>query len=520
MEKKALIIFDDGLREAYENPFRNSQKLKGLIENITQDYPVSFVKEVVAPFFSVARYICNTNTVVFKFILNRIDSEGAYNDSHRLKPSEIFDVLMELSETNSSIILDRLDCNDGILNDLKESISQKNRDKFIEIIRNNNSKNITPYIVFFGFPNAVRRWIEKNLTEKSAEERVEKYGGDENIALSSFISDIQHDSMPVLTSWGSSKEEIHALKKCLLKGREYCSDYYWLSLYRLLVGYYCSSKEEELLQDEECAVLEAILNQPDIEDLYATSCKEYQLDELEDKLKEFVTFLFPELAPCFPPDVQTEDITDTVVEEGTDEDSGPKDSDCQEETKPLIQGNQVPILEKRAGSWPLPTDFFEHDFIDFSCPIEEYFPNFLKNIGTIDFSNEESVEKCAYLSKGFSDFINDIAGLNYIENNDETKLAFAHALTGRKVKTSVSKVEWKRPNPLSGKKCDWLNDLCFMVRELYPQTISGIKKYEHLKTVFAGVEKNLQSSYADNARGRIKGCVDKFLNCARKNLSK
>lgn len=128
MEEKNLIIFDDGLREAHENPFNISQKIK---EEFADEIGADFLLKVFLPIISVTWHICTHNQIVFRYILEDIDGRELFRKSPRLKPSEIYNILVGLSKQNSDIILNRLDCNDGVLEDLMGSISQKNRDKFL-----------------------------------------------------------------------------------------------------------------------------------------------------------------------------------------------------------------------------------------------------------------------------------------------------------------------------------------------------------------------------------------------------
>ena len=77
---------------------------------------------------------------------------------------------------------------------------------------------------------------------------------------------------------------------------------------------------------------------------------------------------------------------------------------------------------------------------------------------------------------------------NYIPNDDANKLALAHALTGRRVKSSVKKVKWSKPIILSAQN-GHINSICFLITWLYPPHISNLtKKYEHVLTVFDGLE--------------------------------
>ncbi len=151
-----------------------------------------------------------------------------------------------------------------------------------------------------------------------------------------------------------------------------------------------------------------------------------------------------------------------------------------------------------ADKWPLPDDFFEPAYIDDDCAQDEdeYFAEFLKDLIQFEGHNEQSddpnaklrKEELKTLSKNFSEFINALASKNYILDDDANKLALAHALTGRRVKSSVKKVKWSKPIILAAQN-GHINSICFLITWLYPPHISNLtKKYEHVLTVFDGLE--------------------------------
>lgn len=163
---------------------------------------------------------------------------------------------------------------------------------------------------------------------------------------------------------------------------------------------------------------------------------------------------------------------------------------------------------KRAETWPLPSDFFETDYIDTTCNEGDYIPGFLS--GIVDFSligtdiTGNAMKKGAILSSYFTELINALASKGCFNNDNETKLAFAHALTGRRIKQGV---KWKESTYWK-----WTNVMCYLTWRLY----GG--KYNYISKVFPELSgKQLGKSYADNLndkndKKRIKEVIDVFLN--------
>lgn len=185
--------------------------------------------------------------------------------------------------------------------------------------------------------------------------------------------------------------------------------------------------------------------------------------------------------------------------------------------KPVSQ-KSIPTIE--TNTWHLPIDFFTESYID-TCGVNEYFPMFLEHkikLGRVDKEKLHIVK--LQLNLFFEDFINWLAEEGYIDNDSVTKSSFAHALTGRKVDGETKTVTWKRAHKGSSIQNNWTNNISYMIRELYPHTISDengnvIGRYAHLKKVFSFEEGNRKSSvgssypkYADdNFKDKVDGLV-------------
>ena len=173
---------------------------------------------------------------------------------------------------------------------------------------------------------------------------------------------------------------------------------------------------------------------------------------------------------------------------------------------PTCPHDNTSLILKRAETWPLPFDFFETDYIDETCKEGDYIPGFLS--GIVDFSligtdvTGEAMKKGFQLSGYFSELINALAKEGCFKNDDETKLAFARALTGRRIKRGV---KWE--GSTFGK---WANVMCYLTWRLY----GG--KYDYISKVFPELLriKKLQNSYAKNLKkyDGITSAIDVFLN--------
>ena len=175
-------------------------------------------------------------------------------------------------------------------------------------------------------------------------------------------------------------------------------------------------------------------------------------------------------------------------------------------------------------TWRLPENFFDNNYI-VDCDINEYFPGFLKNeLELCRIKDSKMAEVKISLNNAFERFVNELARTGYIKNNHVEKSSFAHALTGRKVDVETKRVTWKRVSDDNSRPKDWLNDMCYLVRELYPTYLydkSGKRmrnKFMHILKVFEidpSGDYKLSSSYAKNADGDFIKKVEDFLKVVR-----
>lgn len=226
-----------------------------------------------------------------------------------------------------------------------------------------------------------------------------------------------------------------------------------------------------------------------------------------------------------PPIVET---VNQVGQPQTDNDNIPIEDQPKQTAQ--ISSPLETVLTNRDGSksagWPLPTDFFEPEYQDHSCPENEFIHGFLSHKDLkVDFSltplksTDENDTRGRQiwldyinLSESFSVLIDNIAQQGYIKNTDEDKLALAHALTGRRVK-KAKRVLWEKPD-LTKSTDDAFNGICFLTQKLH----GG--KYGSIVRVFDGISRDGENrtpcgSYAKNANPKFKVIVESFVNSVK-----
>ena len=315
---------------------------------------------------------------------------------------------------------------------------------------------------------------------------------------------------------------VHILKKTYPTFIEngFSLNEYTDNIYRGVLHAYCSMMKSDLgsLSTVAKVVMEGILKAEEFRHIWSRFeiFDDSTIDVLEKENDDFL------LKHGIPIDVDSpakvESPSTPQIEEQQTSKSPAEAKEQKNAEKGITQNKDEKLF---AAKWPLPDDFFEPAYIGDDCPQEDYFPDFLKDLIQFEGQNEQldgqNVElkkkDLETLSRKFSEFIDDLASKNYIINDVDNKLALARALTGRRVKSSVKRVNWSKPKTLDTPNGN-INAICFLIKWLYPLHISDVpRKYEHILTVFEGLEgKKPSSSTGDNVKkSPIKDSVEKFL---------
>ena len=440
----------------------------------------SFMLEVGLPVEKWMFYVVTHEEDAFK---RCFDCKPNEND-RRLNPKELFYCLKPLSDENRQFILGKIsDVSDGVINILSKHVEEDNFVAFSNLINetNINTSSIASICMnvkaLIDFNYAMEQFylnIDQIVQIDNEVEVLRQMEKVFNVFLSnyeSFIDDEQATDQVVnyvnnLFEELSQNENLSEVVSNLT-----------ISKYHYCLWFYHHIQSVDFATRVPLDVLEEIVFNPKYEKLWNGYEDKTCLEELDKEMENFFVF---------------------SVEEGLDK-------------------HGVLIADR----WPLPVDFFEPAYIDDDCPKDEYFPEFLKDLIQFEGHNEQlddsnaklRKEGLVKLSKKFSKFINDLASKNYIPDDDANKLALAHALTGRRVKSSVKRVNWSKPKTLDTPNGN-INAICFLIKWLYPLHISDVpRKYEHILTVFEGLEgKKTSSSTGDNVKkSPIKDSVEKFL---------
>ena len=486
MEDNKPIIFDDGLRDAFEHPLKKYPKLQKVIleQPDESDKKDVFLTKLQIPYVSVMWYLCTHDSAVFDAFLDFIEIIGVIEGIPRLTTNEVFVILSTLSSRNASILLSKIDCTDGVYSELIDSLKDGDNTRFVAALKDCNSTPINPAL----------KILQKAILIKEELKKMEFYLGVPQKNREEFLSKIDHllDIFErELFEFGSASEESNDFVQGFAIGvkaakqhrsTENNNNEYVAMVYDFMVGLFCGLKREDTLNDDAIAVMEYILKQPPFENEYYRCQMYWEKGNLNDRIGEFLA--------------RHSQLLKVGITKNKDE--------------KLI-----------ANDWPLPDDFFEPAYIDDDCPQNEYFPEFLENLpryGGKDVQNSKYSEaELRELSRLFSEFINKLASKGYIQDDKDTKLALAHALTGRRVISTVKRVEWRKPTT-SATPLDHQNSISYLIRTLYPKNINSLgengSKYAHILTVFDGLKDTSPgSNAADNIRkSKIKEVVEDFLD--------
>lgn len=289
------------------------------------------------------------------------------------------------------------------------------------------------------------------------------------------------------------------------------------NIYRGVLLTYCMMKSDlRSLSTVAKVVMEGILKAEEFRAIWGRF-EEFDDSTIDVLEKEHDEFLLKHGIPIDEDSPAKEESTPQIEEQQTSK----SPFEIEEQKNAEIGTTQNKDEKLYADKWPLPDDFFEPAYIDDACQQNEYFPGFLNHLIQFEGHNEQlddsnaklRKEGLVKLSKKFSKFINKLALNNFIPNDDANKLALAHALTGRRVKSSVKRVKWSKPKTLAAPN-GHINSICFLIRWLYPKSISNLtSKYKHVSNVFDGLE---ETKLAPNAgvnvkKSPIKDSVEKFL---------
>lgn len=473
-------MFEDNLNDILKNPWKEPV----IVQDSIPTFPVEdndedrllhniitflFISNrLVIPFLSTVYYLCLNKVYFLKYILEtystREDFAAMFMGSSRLTTHEIFEALKSMSPNNISFLLDKIDCNISVYSKIKEALSLGEESRFEEAIDECNLSSIMPSLKYILF---VKQQVNQIKNPPIQNEKEPDF-------------DLETEKQRLQTELESKlTEELNfSPNSKLLHDHKLFFNELW-----------------DLMKDPDEHLNSCF---PSLYNQYYLMREGGGLNESDNKAFEYIFH-----QPAFKEQYEK----------------------C--------------LKSAKTTKWELPTEFFNKTY-KMQCNTSEYFPSFLKHeldLDNIPINKQEMV--MILLNKAFETLINNLARPDqingkkeykrgYIDDDNITKSSFAHALTGRKVDSEIIPVKWKRPNPLSRKKFDYLNDLCYLVKKLYPSPLTDennkkIQRYQHIAKVFDfsdGPEgpkelSKLKSSYAKNAGEDMKKIVDDFINDVR-----
>lgn len=472
MEDNKPIVFDKGLQEALENPFKRRPKLQKMYSILQEDMDEMDQSFGIVPICSVLWYVCTKDRACFDFAMEFLGENIDIDRIPRLTSDQTYETLSYLGEDNASFLLSKIVCKDGVYTELIESLKQKNEQRFVAAISECDSSNINPTLKIVSIILDFLEMIE-DAYDKGVENDLDESQFD------SYLRYKVENWLKKLASLFDNEDS----KKSFLAGADYAktaSDFGFF--YCLIYSSYYGMKSRGVLDLEALGVLEYVLRQPPYSDdyLWCQSCFKYgTIEEGLEKCASRYPFMVKLLNDKF--------------------------------------GLNISCSTR---GWQLPDDFFTESYID-TCSVNDYFPMFMEHKIKLSRAGKEKLSKVKKPYRLlFEGFINWLAIEGYIDNTSITKSSFAHALTGRKVDGETIQVTWKRAHNGAPKQNNWTNNISYMIRELYPYRITDekcntIRKYDHLLKVFlfeAGNTKvSVGSSRAKYVDGVFKDKVDEFV---------
>lgn len=544
---------------------KNAELLQEVKDTFDIDNAYSaYTLEIALPVIKVLLYATSHEVRHIKKLMEELDCDLEEDDSssfytERLEPSNLFKCLRLLAPDCLWAVLERLKSHHtGAIEELKKTILSNDFDGFVSALNKNeiNTEPITPisnYLFFQirldGLRNGFLELYEMtNKTEKeqslqeikdkalrlgsdcfgflqdwSSSQHFDKIGAVycesfERVMLSDDFEQRLYNDDQLFSQEENERNFAKSIKKVYPNFVEggFKSDEFIITRYKEFLSGYCQDSSN--LSTYAKIEIERLLKSKYFESIWS------RFDEFDNNtakvLKKEIDEYYKKHGLLEKDAIEAEEQNKETPQMGEEQTS--KSPAEVEEQKNAEKGTTQNKDEKLyADKWPLPDDFFEPAYIDDDCPQEDYFPDFLKDLiqfegqnKQLDGQNVELKKKdLETLSRKFSEFIDDLASKNYIINDVDNKLALARALTGRRVKSSVKRVNWSKPKALDTPNGN-INAICFLIKWLYPLHISNVpRKYEHILTVFEGLEgKKPSSGTGDNIKkSPIKDSVEKFL---------
>lgn len=283
MEDGKPIIFDDGLREAFEHPLSEWPNLQNAIPADPEKMDsVDVFSYKVATYLSVLRYLFNHNPSIIPLIIKIIKHDYLKNIPD-LTSHEIYEIVSHLSLNNSKVLLQqRFDL--GVYTRLIDAIQSKDEKGFVKALNGCDLSSIMHILKILHVPTKLYRAIEAWNWNSFKGESVSTEDLYERLRFSLRKS--------LMDIYGEDSREASRLAKSTvdsLRPIEEDSDLTKIfnRYYSLLYGITCFLKKAELFDESEINVLEYILKSSPLQESYDQSRIYWENGELEERFDEF-----------------------------------------------------------------------------------------------------------------------------------------------------------------------------------------------------------------------------------------
>lgn len=437
MKDSKPIIFDDELREAFERPLKKYPKLQKVLltDSENENEEDAFISKIIIPLCSVMYYLINKDAAVFEYFVKFIDDLGELKSIPRLDSNEIFETLSQLSIRNALLVLERNNFTDGTYTELKESLEEGDKRRFVTTLKDCNTTPISPILKFLNIPHLVNQKfaaleLEATKADFESNELFSKWALYKVRKLLQELFGNRIKTNGPNTIRLELPEGVEAIMQFEEEEDECVDTELVLFFYDLFFGLFSCINGEGVLDENEINVIEYILKQYPFEKWYEQHQDYWKNGGTDGEFLSFITR---------HKDYFSNELVNEINSSFKDNDSF-EEAEVIEEPQSTLQIEE-PIAEKTKDT-PIPgkSDFIEQEPTKeeghlypnsrYGFIPEDYFSQKIDKAHPLDHYNlvKEIQEKGEEM---FFDFITYLVDEQYIENDDKQKALFAYRLTGR-----------------------------------------------------------------------------------------
>ena len=475
MEDSKPIIFDDGLREAFEHPLSEWPNLQNAIpSNPEKMDSVHVFPYKAATYFSVLRYLINHNSSFLQHII-KIFKHDYLKNIPDLTSHEIYEIVSRLSLNNSKVLLQqKFDL--GVYTRLIDAIQKKDEKGFVDALDGCDMTGIMHILKILHVPikffKSLEAWDLNYFKDESdnTEKLYERFRFSWRKSLMDICGEDSREASRIAKSRVDFVRSIKDDSDLIKTINRY---------YSFLYGINCFLKKTELFDETEINVLEYILKSSPLQESYNQSRIFWENGIMEERFDELALELFgvsndngtlpkeiPQSGTKFAKRRKRKRLFGHPISnsDGRTNDSNVEDAEIIEDLQPPIdetipqesQPEQSSAADYEQTFFPTHNSF-EQETTMKDVPLypdskygfipEDYFNQKIDNAHPDDHYNLED-EIIDEGEEMFVGFVNYIAKHQYIENDNKTKALFAYRLSGRirPNEEDIRAIPWWAPN--------------------------------------------------------------------------